>query len=103
MGTSSKLGLKSKARISQSIINLLSTVKGEVPFRPNFGISLEKLLDGNSDLKIAAEIIQQIEIYVPAIKVKNCIVSANSTGNLTVKLIYKILKTKQSDTIAVTL
>lgn len=55
--------------VSQSILNLLKTRKGEIPFNPAFGLDLEEnlfdLMDDNTELIVLTSIFDAVERFEP--------------------------------------
>lgn len=79
--------------IRQCIRIILETSKGEVPFRPNFGLSPELLLDGQAkDVDISYAVIDQLATYEKRIKVKKVSVEAIATGHKRVSIYYTIIE-----------
>lgn len=78
--------------IRQCIRIILTTSKGEVPFRPRFGLSPEELLDGRKkDVDIAYAIIEQLERYEKRIKVKKVDLKTVDVSQKTATIYYTIL------------
>ena len=78
--------------IRQCILIILTTSKGEVPFRPRFGLSPEELLDGRKkDVDIAYAIVEQLERYEKRIKVKKVDIKTVDVGQKTATISYTIL------------
>ena len=100
-----KLGLTELTEsIRQCIGVILTTSKGEVPFRPRFGLSPEDLLDGRkTDVDIAYEIIEQLERYEKRIKVKKVVLSAVSDTEKLVNVYYTILEQNKTDLLTIQL
>lgn len=62
------LNLRDHRSVAQCLRTLLLTPKGAAPFRPNFGLGVERLLGiGIDKMRLRAEIIAQIETYEPRI------------------------------------
>ena len=90
--------------IRQCIRVILTTSKGEVPFRPRFGLSPEDLLDGRKkDVDIAYEIIEQLERYEKRIKVKQVVISSIDASQKLVNIHYAILVQNKSEIITIQL
>ena len=90
--------------IRQCIRVILTTSKGEVPFRPRFGLSPEDLLDGRKkDVDIAYEIIDQLERYEKRIKVKKVAVSSIDGSQRLVNIHYAILVQNKLDLLTIQL
>lgn len=84
--------------IRQCIRIILTTSKGEVPFRPRFGLSPEDLLDGRKkDVDIAYEIIDQLERYEKRIKVKKVEIKPGGMGQKLAGIHYTILVLNKTD------
>lgn len=91
--------------IRQCIRVILTTSKGEVPFRPRFGLSPENLLDGRKkDVDIAYDVVEQLERYEKRIKVKKVTVKKGADiGQRTVTVHYSIIAENKSDLILIEL
>ncbi len=86
------------ASIRQCIRIILETSKGEVPWRPNFGLSAHLLLDGlASDVDISYAVIEQLTTYEPRIKVSRVTVADTATAQKLVTIYYTIIKYKTND------
>ena len=86
------------ASIRQCIHIIIETSKGEVPFRPNFGLSAERLLDGQAtDVDISYAVIDQLSRYEKRIKVKKVTVEPVAAGHKRVTVYYTILKLETND------
>lgn len=84
--------------IRQCIRVILTTSKGEVPFRPRFGLSPEDLLDGRKkDVDIAYAVIEQLERYEKRIKVKKVDIKAIDDRQKSATIHYTILAQNKSD------
>jgi len=99
------LGLTDKVEsIRQCIRVILTTSKGEVPFRPRFGLSPEELLDGRmKDVDIAFAIIEQLERYEKRIKVKKVDIKTVDVGQKTATISYSILAQNTIDLLTIQL
>lgn len=83
---------------------ILTTSKGEVPFRPRFGLSPENLLDGKmKDVDIAYEIIDQLSRYEKRIKVKKVEISPVDTSQKLASIHYTILVLNQTEILTIQL
>ncbi len=93
------LGIRNTvASIRQCIRIILETSKGEVPFRPNFGLSPELLLDGQAnDVDIAYAVIDQLTRYERRIRVSKVTVEPVATSQKLVTIHYTIIALKQKD------
>lgn len=86
------------ASIRQCIRIILETSKGEVPFRLNFGLSPETLLDGQAkDVDISYAVIDQLSTYEKRIKVKKVLVEAIGASHKRVSIYYTILTQQIND------
>jgi len=88
--------VKDNAAISQAIVNLLLTNKGERPFQPNLGSgiysTLFEPLDFGTAAIIRASIIEIIERYEPRIILQTVIVTPDYDSNgYSIELSYAIL------------
>lgn len=93
------LGIKDTvASIRQCIRIILETSKGEVPWRPNFGLSPADLLDGQAkDVDISFAVIDQLSRYEARIKVKKVAVDAVDAGHKRVSIYYTIITEEIND------
>ena len=92
------------ASIRQCMRIILTTSKGEVPFRPRFGLSPEDLLDGRKkDVDIAYAIVEQLERYEKRIKVKKVDIKTVDAGQKTATISYTILAQNTIDLLTVEL
>lgn len=92
------------ANIRQCIRIILTTSKGEIPFRPRFGLSPEDLLDGRKkDVDIAYEIVDQLSRYERRIKVKKVDLLNSDLGQKTAVVHYTILALNKSDILTIEL
>jgi len=90
--------------IRQCIRVILTTSKGEVPFRPRFGLSPENLLDGRKkDVDIVYEVVEQLEAYEKRIKVKKVNVTPIDIGQKAVTIHYTIIAENKSDLLTIQL
>lgn len=68
--------------VTQSLLNLIRTKRGEVPFNPTYGIALEDslfdLMDEGTSLRILADIANSIDSFEPRVDLE--------TGDSTVEL-----------------
>lgn len=86
------------ASIRQCIHIILETSKGEVPWRPNFGLSPELLLDGQAkDVDIAYAVIDQLSTYEKRIKVKKVLIEPVATGHKRANIYYSIIEGQIND------
>lgn len=92
------------ASIRQCIRIILGTSKGEVPFRPKFGLSPEELLDGKaSDIDISYAVIDQLTTYEKRIKVNRVTVGLIAAGQKEVLINYTIIDTQINDILTLTI
>ena len=100
-----RLGITDPAQsIRQCIRVILTTSKGEVPFRPRFGLSPEDLLDGRKkDVDIIYAVVEQLERYEKRIKVKKVVVSTIDMGQKAVTIHYTIIAQNKSDFLTIQL
>jgi uncharacterized protein len=87
--------VKDKASITQSIVNLLLTSKGERLFQPNLGSSIYKTLfeplDYGTAAMIKGEVTDVIQRYEPRISILKVIVTPDFDSNgYSVELAYSI-------------
>lgn len=98
---STKLGLTGYESIKQSLRTLFLTSKGDVPFRPNFGLSAESLLGSSSNIELAEAVIEQIEDYEKRVQVKRVTQAVNTAGVKVVKIEYKIIETNEPQSLEI--
>lgn len=64
---------KNEDAVKKALLNLLKTQKGTRPFRPDFGVNLQKFLfepaDYETEVSINDEIARAIQIYEPRVTV----------------------------------
>jgi phage baseplate assembly protein W len=103
--TSIVLGLNSGTKsIQQCLRVLLTTSKGEVPFRPGFGLSAEDLLDGRArNIDISYAVIEQIERYEKRVKVRKVDVVDVSATHKRVVIHYTVIDEQISDELIIEL
>lgn len=90
--------------IRQCIRVILTTSKGEDPFRPRFGLSPENLLDGRkNDVDIIYEVVEQLEAYEKRIKVKKVTIKPTDMGQKAVTIHYTIIVENKSDLLTIQL
>ena len=86
------------ASIRQCIRIILETSKGEVPWRPNFGLSAELLLDGQAnDVDISYAVVDQLSRYEKRIRVTKVTVEPTAISQKLVTIYYYIIALKQND------
>ena len=80
------------ASIRQCIRIIIETSKGQVPWRPNFGLSPETLLDGQAkDVDISYAVIEQLAAYEKRIQVKKVLLEPIAAGHKRVSIYYTII------------
>jgi len=90
--------------VRQAIRVILTTSKGEVPFRPRFGLGAENLLDGaKKNVDIAYEVVDQLTRYEKRIRVKQVKVTDIGVGQKTVEIHYTILIENKADILTIQL
>jgi phage baseplate assembly protein W len=90
--------------VRQCIRIILTTSKGEVPFRPRFGLSAEDLLDGRKkDVDIIYAVVEQLDRYEKRIKVKKVVINSTDIGQKTVTIHYTIIAQNKSDLLTIQL
>lgn len=92
-----RLGRKSLDQsIKDNIKIILLTSRGEVPFRPRFGLGAERLLGGGmKEIDIAFEVADQLSMYEKRIKVNQVVSNDLGEGRRQVTINYTI---KETDT-----
>jgi phage baseplate assembly protein W len=90
-------------QIKYNLINLLLTGKGERIENPNFGTLLRNyLFEPLTDISlevIQENIIEEVQLFIPEIKITNIDIISNKDQNMvTVKIVYKISISGQTDT-----
>lgn len=86
------------ASIRQCIRIILETSKGQVPWRPNFGLSPETLLDGQAkDVDISYAVIEQLATYEKRVKLKKVKVEPIAAGHKRVSIYYSIITEEIND------
>lgn len=92
-----RLGIKELSEsITANIRAILLTSRGEVPFRPGFGLGAERLLGGGmKDIDLVYEVVSQLSTYEKRIRVKT-VSQIQQGGHRTVKIVYRILSTSES-------
>lgn len=96
-GQTVRFGRKSlEESIRDNIRTILLTSRGEVPFRPRFGLGAERLLGGGmKEIDIAFEVADQLSMYEKRIKVNQVVSNDLGEGRRQVMINYTI---KETDT-----
>lgn len=94
---------KDEEAIKQSVINILSTNKGERPFLPYFGSNIRAYLFENFDNVTASLVEEEIRSalvnYEPRVRVTNVEVNAQPDNNaLRIKLEFDIISPRETST-----
>lgn len=88
--------------IRDNIRTILLTSRGEVPFRPRFGLGAERLLgSGMQSLDIAYEVADQLSRYEKRIKLRQVVTTETESGNKQVAIHYEILTTTELQTLII--
>lgn len=91
-----------KDSIRDNIRTILLTSRGEVPFRPRFGLGAERLLGGGmQSLDIAYEVADQLSRYEKRIKVRQVVTTDPEPGRRLVTIHYEILSTTELQTLTI--
>jgi len=84
--------------VIQSLRNLLATKKGEIPFNPQFGISIEDklfdLMDDAARLEILTDIFDAVDRFEPRVKLrrgKSAVEFFEDDNKVEVNLIFSII------------
>lgn len=86
--------------IRQNMRIILLTARGEVPFRPRFGLGAERLLGGGmQQLDVAYEVADQLARYEKRIRVRQVVTTELEPGRRCVTIRYEILDTAESQTL----
>ena len=91
-------------QVKSNIIHVLMTQKGELVYRPNFGIGLKHLIfEQNIDLeKLETEIKNQFDIYIPEIELNNVTAEFQEANHLIyIKIAYTIVFNAERDAVQV--
>lgn len=88
--------------ISTNIRTILMTSRGEVPFRPRFGLGAEQLLGGGmAAIDIAYEVADQLTRYEKRIKVHQVVSTEPEPGQRKIAIHYTVLQTNEQQTIII--
>lgn len=88
--------------IRDNIRTILLTSRGEVPFRPRFGLGAERLLGGGmQSLDIAYEVADQLSRYEKRIKLRQVVTTETESGSKQVAIHYEILTTTELQTLII--
>lgn len=88
--------------IRANIRTILLTTRGEVPFRPRFGLGAERLLGGGmSGIDLAYEVADQLSRYEKRIRVRQVVATEPEPGQKEVAIHYTILSTQEQQTIII--
>lgn len=98
-----RLGRKAlEESIRDNIRTILLTSRGEVPYRPRFGLGAERLLGGGmQSLDIAYEVADQLSRYEKRIKVRQVVTTEPEPGRREVAIHYEILATNELQTLTI--
>lgn len=98
-----RLGRKDlEESIRDNIRTILLTSRGEVPFRPRFGLGAERLLGGGmQSLDLAYEVIDQLSRYEKRIKVRQVVTTEPEPGCRQVCIHYQIISTNELQTLTI--
>lgn len=78
------------------------TSRGEVPFRPRFGLGAEQLLGGGmAAIDIAYEVADQLTRYEKRIKVHQVVSTEPEAGRRKIAIYYTILQTNEQQTLII--
>lgn len=87
-------------RIKRNIKTILLTSKGEVPFRPAFGLGAETLLGGGmKDIDLIFEVADQLTTYEPRIRLNKVTPLRLLSGRIQITIEYSIKNQNQTLTI----
>lgn len=88
--------------IRDNIRTILLTSRGEVPFRPRFGLGAERLLSGSvSSLDIAYEVADQLTRYEKRIKVRQVVGKEVEPGKREIAIHYTIVENNENQTLII--
>lgn len=88
--------------IRANIRTILLTGRGEIPFRPRFGLGAERLLGGGvANIDLAYEVADQINRYEKRIKLKQVIQTDVAPGHRKVTIRYEILATGEEESLTI--
>lgn len=88
--------------IRANIRTILLTGRGEIPFRPRFGLGAERLLGGGvAHIDLAYEVADQLNRYEKRIKLKQVIQTDAAPGHRKVTIKYEILATGEEGSLTI--
>lgn len=95
------LGIKElHESIRANIRTILLTGRGEIPFRPRFGLGAERLLGGGmANVDLAYEVADQLNRYEKRIKLKQVTQKDIAPGHRKVTIRYEILETGEEESL----
>ena len=86
--------------VRANIRTILLTGRGEIPFRPRFGLGAERLLGGcMADIDLAFEVADQLSRYEKRIRLKQVEQHDEGPGHKRVTIRYEILQTGQEESL----
>lgn len=84
--------------IRANIRTILLTGRGEIPFRPRFGLGAERLLGGGmANIDLTFEVADQLNRYEKRIKLKQVVQEDVAPGHRKVTIRYEILETGEEE------
>ncbi|MDR0510924.1 MAG: GPW/gp25 family protein [Rikenellaceae bacterium] len=98
-----RLGVKELTdSIRANIRTILLTVRGEVPFRPGFGLGAERLLGGGmAGIDLVYEVAYQLNRYEKRIRLKQVLQKETTPGHRQVTIRYEIVTTGEQEQITI--
>lgn len=98
-----RLGISElRESIRANIRTILLTGRGEIPFRPRFGLGAERLLGGGiTNIDLAYEVADQLNRYEKRIKLKQVIQTDVTPGHRKVTIKYEILATGENESLTI--
>lgn len=88
--------------IRANIRTILLTGRGEIPFRPRFGLGAERLLGGGmTAVDLTYEVADQLTRYEKRIKLKQVSQYETTPGHLQVTIRYAILATGEEESLTI--
>lgn len=86
--------------IRANIRTILLTGRGEIPFRPRFGLGAERLLGGGmANIDLAFEVADQLNRYERRIRLKQVVQADVAPGHRKVTIRYEILQTGEEESL----
>lgn len=86
--------------IRANIRTILLTGRGEIPFRPRFGLGAERLLGGGmANIDLTFEVADQLNRYEKRIKLKQVVQEDVAPGRRKVTIRYEILETGEEESL----